>query len=54
MVEDKEISSYETTVLPGHEETFFEDETLWLKVRYKSRGYIREIDIDLGRAPITA
>ena len=54
MVEGKEISSYETTVLPGHEETFFEDETLWLKVRYKSRGYIREIDIDLGRAPITA
>ncbi len=53
MVEQKEISSYKTTVLPGHEETFLDDETLRLKVRYLSRGYIREVDIDIGRAPIT-
>ena len=53
MVEQKEISSYETTVLPGHEETFLDDETLRLKVRYLSRGYIREVDIDIGRAPVT-
>ena len=50
MVDDQEISSYETTVVEGHEETFLEDETLRLKIRYLSRGYIREIEVDLGRA----
>lgn len=50
MVENKEISSYEVTVVSGHEESFFEDETLRLQIRYVSRGYIREIEIDLGRA----
>ena len=53
MVEQKEISSYKTEVLPGHEETFLDDETLRLKIRYLSRGYIREVDIDIGRAAIT-
>lgn len=50
MVEDKEISSYETTVVDGHEGSFLEDETLRIKIRYLSRGYIREIEIDMGRA----
>ena len=54
MVDDKEISSYEITVPEGQEETFLEDETMRVKVRYKSRGYIREVDVDLGRSPATA
>lgn len=53
MVKNEEISSYETTVLEGHEETFLEDETMRIKIRYLSRGYIREVEIDLGRAPIS-
>ena len=53
MVEQKEISSYKTAVLPGHEKTFLDDETLRLKILYLSRGYIREVDIDIGRAAIT-
>ncbi len=52
MVDDKEISSYQTIVLSGHEETFLEDETMRIKIRYLSRGYIREIEIDLGRAAL--
>ena len=52
MVKNQEISSYETTVLEGHEDTFLEDETMRVKIRYLSRGYIREVEIDLGRAPI--
>ena len=54
MVKQKEISSYEIIVKEGHEETFLEDETMRVKIRYLSRGYIREVEIDLGRAPITA
>ncbi len=54
MVGSKEISSYEIIVLDGHEKTFLEDETMRVKIRYLSRGYIREIEIDLGRAPISA
>ena len=52
MVDDKEISSYETTVVEGQEETFLEDETMRIKIRYLSRGYIREVEIDLGRAAL--
>lgn len=52
MVDNKEISSYQTIVLPGHEETFLEDETMRIKIRYLSRGYIREVEIDLGRAAL--
>lgn len=52
MVDDNEISSYETTVAEGHEETFLEDETMRIKIRYLSRGYIREVEIDLGRAAL--
>lgn len=51
MVDNKEISGYETTVAPGHEKTFLEDETMRVRIRYLSRGYIREVEIDLGRAP---
>lgn len=54
MVEGKEIGSFEIVVLDGHEETFPEDETMRVRIRYLSRGYIREIDVDLGRAPVSA
>lgn len=53
MVDDKEISDYETTIVDGHEGTFLEDETMRVKVRYLSRGYIREVEIDLGRTPVS-
>lgn len=53
MVSGKEIGSYEIIVLDGHEETFPEDETMRVKIRYLSRGYIREIMVDLGRAPVS-
>ena len=51
MAASGEISDYETTVAGGHEDTFLEDETMRIKIRYQSRGYIREVEIDLGRAP---
>ena len=54
MVDHKEINAYEIIVLDGHEKTFLEDETMRVKIRYLSRGYIREIEIDLGRAPANA
>ena len=53
MVSSKEIGSYDIIVLDGHEETFPEDETMRVKIRYLSRGYIRENAVDLGRAPIS-
>ena len=53
MVSSKEIGSYDIIVLDGHEETFPEGETMRVKIRYLSRGYIREIAVDLGRAPIS-
>lgn len=50
MVDNKEISSYEITVPEGQEETILEDETMRVKIRYLSRGYIREVEVDLGRS----
>ena len=38
----------------GTRRRYLEDETMRVKIRYLSRGYIREVEIDLGRAPITA
>jgi len=51
MVDDQEISAYEITVPEGQEESILKDETMSVKIRYKSRGYIREVKIDLGRSP---
>lgn len=51
MVASGEISDYETTAAEGQGDTFLEDETMRVKIRYLSRGYIREVGIDLGRAP---
>lgn len=50
MIDKKEISSAEIIVMDGHEETFIEDETMRTKIRYVSRGYIREVYIDLARS----
>lgn len=49
MIDTKEISAAEIIVMDGHEETFIEDETMRTKIRYLSRGYIREVYIDLAR-----
>lgn len=51
MIDGKEISSAEITVPEGQEETLLEDEKMRIKIRYLSRGYIREIEVDLGRTP---
>ena len=53
MVDNQEISAYEITVPEGQEQTILEDETMHVTIRYQSRGYIREIEVDLGRAPAT-
>ena len=53
MVENQEISAYEITVPEGQEQTILEDETMRVTIRYLSRGYIREVEVDLGRAPAT-
>lgn len=50
MVKDKEISSYQIIVLEGQAATFLQDGIMKIKVRYLSRGVIREIVIDLGRS----
>ena len=53
MVDNQEISAYEITVPEGQEQTILEDETMRVTIRYLSRGYIREVEVDLGRAPAT-
>lgn len=50
MIDAKEISSAQISVPEGQEDTILKDEIMRVKVRYVSRGYIREIEIDLGRA----
>ena len=50
MIDDKEISSAQIIVPEGQEKTILEDETMRVKIRYVSRGYIREIDVDIGRS----
>ena len=49
MIDAKEISAAEIILMDGHEDTFIEDETMRTKIRYLSRGYIREVYIDLAR-----
>lgn len=50
MIDDKEISSAVITVPEGQAATIIEDETMRVKIRYLSRGYIREVEVDLGRS----
>lgn len=53
MIDNKEISSAKISVPEGQEATILEDETMRVKIRYMSRGYIREVEVDLGRSPAT-
>ncbi|MPM25183.1 hypothetical protein SDC9_71673 [bioreactor metagenome] len=50
MIDNGEISSAEIIVPEGQDQTIIEDEKMRVKVRYVSRGYIREVEVDLGRA----
>ena len=50
MIDAKEISSAEITVPEGQAKTILEDEKMRVKIRYLSRGYIREVEVDLGRS----
>lgn len=51
MIDKNEISSAEITVPEGQEEVILADEKMRIKIRYLSRGYIREVEVDLGRTP---
>jgi hypothetical protein len=50
MIDDKEISSAQITVPEGQTQDIVENGKMRVKVRYVSRGYIREVEVDLGRA----
>lgn len=49
MIANKEISSAEVSVPEELVEKFKRDEIMCVQIRYVSRGYIREIVVDLGR-----
>lgn len=49
MIANKEISSAEVSVPEELVEQFQQDEVMRVLIRYASRGYIREIVVDLGR-----
>lgn len=49
MIANKEISAAEVTVPDELVEAFKKDEIMRVLVRYLSRGYIREVVVDLGR-----
>lgn len=53
MVAAKEISKAEVTIPEGQEETFLETELLRVRILYLSRGYIREIEIEVGRTNVS-
>lgn len=50
MIDDKEISSAQIIVPEGQAQDVVEQEKMRVKIRYVSRGYIREVEVDLGRA----
>lgn len=52
MVRNKEISSAQITVPEGQD--IIKDERMDVIVRYVSRGYIRTIHVDIGRANVTS
>ncbi|HWS42598.1 MAG TPA: DUF2586 domain-containing protein [Pseudoflavonifractor sp.] len=49
MIDAKEISSAQIIVPEGQTEAIIEEEKMRVKIRYVSRGYIREVEVDLGR-----
>ena len=53
MIVAKEISRAEVTIPEGQEETFLETELLRVRILYLSRGYIREIEIEVGRTNVS-
>lgn len=53
MIAAKEISRAEVTIPEGQEETFLETELLRVRILYLSRGYIREIEIEVGRTNVS-
>lgn len=52
MVDAKEISSVKVEPLENQEDSFQQDESASFRIRYLSRGYMREIIIDVGRKSI--
>lgn len=50
MIDAGEISAAEIIVPEGQSATILQDETMRVQIRYVSRGYIREIEVDIGRA----
>lgn len=44
----------QTTVDESCYDTFLEDETMSVIIRYLSRGYIREVVIDIGRSALSS
>ena len=50
MIDNKEISSAQIIVPEGQTQDIVENEKMRVKVRYVSRGYIREVEVDLGRS----
>lgn len=49
MINNRQISSADITVPDGQKDTVLASEKMRVKIRYLSRGYIRELDVDLGR-----
>jgi len=53
MVAAKEISRAEVTIPEGQAESFLETGLLRVRILYLSRGYIREIEIEVGRTNVS-
>lgn len=49
MIDNKEISAAQVTAPAGQEETVRTEGKFKVRVRYVSRGYIREIEVEIGR-----
>lgn len=53
MISAKEISKAEVVIPEGQKATFLETELLRVRILYLSRGYIREIEIEVGRTNVS-
>lgn len=53
MINNKEISSATIEADTSNSANILTDETMRVRIRYVSKGYIREIEVDLGRSPAT-
>ena len=52
-IRDREISRAEVTIPEGQAESFLETGLLRVRILYLSRGYIREIEIEVGRTNVS-